>query len=187
MRVYCVICFWPLVTETWKVGWYPGRGDESGPQVERKENKREDSTAEANSFLIDRIDELHRAVELMKLLEVEFVKHKNLGLLKNLAQEIPRYNKLRTFNRNLKSPLIYACESWKVAKSLTKKIQIVFVNSNIHYIQHWNVATSQLRDSGKNYQTLKTEMAKGVSGVGSPRRDLDKELTQLGTTMWRLG
>ena len=41
--------------------------------------------------------------------------------------------KLKIFNSNVKSVLLYACETWKVTKSLTQKLQ-VFVNKCLRVI-----------------------------------------------------
>jgi hypothetical protein len=40
---------------------------------------------------------------------------------------IPRRVKIRIFNTNIKSVLLYACETWKTNKQITRRLQI-FLN-----------------------------------------------------------
>lgn len=51
------------------------------------------------------------------------------GMMKNIwsSNKISRNTKLRIFNTNVKSVLLYGCETWKATKEITQRLQ-VFVN-----------------------------------------------------------
>jgi len=49
----------------------------------------------------------------------------------NMLQEV----KIRIFNTNVKSVLLYACETWKTAKQITRRLQ-TFVNKCLRRIMN---------------------------------------------------
>ena len=65
------------------------------------------------------------------------------------ASKISLKTKLRLFNSNVKSVLLYGCETWKTTDSCTKKSQS-FVNGCLRKILKKNCRTgSRMRKSGK--------------------------------------
>jgi len=49
----------------------------------------------------------------------------------NISKEV----KIRIFNINVKSVLLYACETWKIANQITRRLQI-FVNKRLRRIMN---------------------------------------------------
>ena len=50
-----------------------------------------------------------------------------------LSSQLSRNTKIRIFNTNVKSVLLYGCETWKTTKSIMDKLQ-VFINNCLRYI-----------------------------------------------------
>lgn len=50
-----------------------------------------------------------------------------------LSSQLSRNTKIRIFNTNVKSVLLYGCETWKTTKSIIDKLQ-VFINNCLRYI-----------------------------------------------------
>jgi hypothetical protein len=48
---------------------------------------------------------------------------------------IPKRVKIRIFNRNVKSVLLYTCETWKTTNQITRRLQI-FVNKSLRRIMN---------------------------------------------------
>uniref|UniRef100_A0A8D9ACT3 Craniofacial development protein 2 n=2 Tax=Cacopsylla melanoneura TaxID=428564 RepID=A0A8D9ACT3_9HEMI len=54
------------------------------------------------------------------------------------SHQLRRHTKIRIFESNVKSVLLYGCQTWKVSKEVTGKLQ-TFINSRLRYILniHW--------------------------------------------------
>ena len=69
------------------------------------------------------------------------------------SQVISVKTKLRIFNANIKSVLLYACETWRVTKALTHKVQ-TFINRCLRAILH-----IKWQDKITNEETWRTGQA----------------------------